>query len=122
MNVKIKDIPLNDRPRERLLNCGSNSLSNEELLSIILKTGTKNVSVKNIAVNLLKQIGDIKNLNNITLEELIKIKGIGKIKAIELIASIELGKRINETFESINEIKIINILFIVKKEKQFLRY
>ena len=71
MNVKIKDIPLNDRPRERLLNCGSNSLSNEELLSIILKTGTKNVSVKNIAVNLLKQIGDIKNLNNITLEELI---------------------------------------------------
>lgn len=121
MNVKIKDIPLNDRPRERLLNCGSNSLSNEELLSIILKTGTKNVSVKNIAINLLKQIGDIKNLNNITLEELMKIKGIGKIKAIELIASIELGKRINETFENINEIKIINPLNIYNYYKDKLK-
>lgn len=121
MNVKIKDIPLNDRPRERLINCGCSVLSNEELLSIILKTGTKDLSVKNVSSNLLKQIKDIKNLNNITLEELTKIKGIGKTKACELLASIELGKRINVSYENINEIKIINPINIYNYYKDKLK-
>ena len=52
-NITIKEMPLNERPRERLLNYGPNSLSNEELLSIILKTGTKDISVKNLSLLVL---------------------------------------------------------------------
>ena len=56
MNVGIKDIPIEERPRERLVNLGVENLSNEELLAILLKSGTKNVSVKVLASNILKQL------------------------------------------------------------------
>lgn len=93
----IKDIIKSERPRERLLNVGASSLSNEELLSIILKTGTKNISVKDLSRTVLNEIHDITNLRNITYNKLIKIKGIGSVKAIELLASLELGRRVYYT-------------------------
>lgn len=92
--LKIKDIPQDERPRERFIKYGVENLSNEELLSIILKTGTKDYSVKMLSQLILNEIKDIKNLKNITLNKLIQIKGIGKVKAIELMSSIELGKRV----------------------------
>lgn len=95
-NVLIKDLPLLDRPRERLYKYGSSSLSNEELLSIVLKSGYKSKSVKELSETLLKEIDDITNLKDISINKLISIKGIGKVKAITLIASIELGKRVYE--------------------------
>ena len=95
-NVLIKDLPLLDRPRERLFKYGSSSLSNEELLSIVLKSGYKSKSVKELSETLLKEIDDITNLIDISINKLISIKGIGKVKAITLIASIELGKRVYE--------------------------
>lgn len=106
MNIKIKEIPMNDRPRERLKNKGASALSDEELLAIILKTGTKEMSSKNVASNLLKEIKNISNLNDISLEKLTSFKGIGNVKAIELLASIELGKRINNYIDSIDKVKI----------------
>ncbi len=93
----IKDIIKSERPRERLLNVGASSLSNEELLSIILKTGTKNISVKDLSRIVLNEIHDITNLRDITYNKLIKIKGIGSVKAIELLASLELGRRVYYT-------------------------
>ncbi len=93
----IKDIIKSERPRERLLNAGASSLSNEELLSIILKTGTKNISVKDLSRTVLNEIHDITNLRDITYNKLIKIKGIGSVKAIELLASLELGRRVYYT-------------------------
>ena len=90
----IKDMLESERPRERLLNDGVESLSNEELLSIIIKTGTKNISVKELSRNILKELNNINDLKDITINKLINIKGIGKVKAIEIIASIELGKRV----------------------------
>lgn len=93
----IKDIIKSERPRERLLNVGASSLSNEELLSIILKTGTKNISVKDLSRTVLNEIHDITNLRDITYNKLIKIKGIGSVKAIELLASLELGRRVYYT-------------------------
>ena len=90
---KIKDIPLNERPRERLKEVGANNLTNIELLSIILKNGTKNINVKDLSLELLKKHNLIE-LKDISIKDLTKIKGIGETKAIELIASIELGKRI----------------------------
>ena len=67
--VLIKDIPLVDRPRERLRKLGPEALSNEELLSIILKTGTKNKSVKELSNDILKKINDIKDLKDISFNE-----------------------------------------------------
>ena len=106
MNVLIKDIPLNERPRERLINKGVEYLSNEDLLAILLKTGTKDYSVKTLASNILKQIENINNLKDINLESLIKIKGIGKAKACEILAAIELGKRLNQKIDNLNQIKV----------------
>ena len=106
MSVLIKDIPLNERPRERLINKGVEYLSNEDLLAILLKTGTKENSVKVLASNILKQLDNISNLKDINLERLIKIKGIGKAKACEILAAIELGKRLNQKIDNLNQIKI----------------
>lgn len=92
-NYKIKDIPLNERPRERLKEVGQSNLTNIELLSIILKSGTKEKNVKDLSIELLKKY-NLLELKDISINDLISIKGIGEAKAIELIASIELGKRI----------------------------
>ena len=94
--ILFKSIPAEERPRERLVMYGAKSLSNEELLMIILKTGTKQKSVKELATELLITSGGIQNLKNLNLSQLIKINGIGKVKAIEIEAIIELAKRINK--------------------------
>ena len=92
--MKIKEIPVQERPRERLINYGSENISNEDLLAILIKTGSKNNSVKEIANNILKKIENINNLDNISINTFNDIKGLGKVKTIELMAAIELGKRI----------------------------
>ena len=93
--MKFKELPNEDKPRERVILYGINNLSNEELLMIILKSGTKKTSVKELAAEVLKVTGGINNLKNITYQSLLKVEGIGKVKAIELVAIIELAKRIN---------------------------
>ena len=92
--INFKNIPNNDKPRERLYNYGSENLSNEELISIVLKTGSKNNSVKEVALKLLEVVGDIHKLKDIGINSLMKIDGIGKVKAIELKAALELGRRV----------------------------
>lgn len=89
-----------------MINKGVEYLSNEDLLAILLKCGTKDLSVKELANNILKEINNINNLKDINYEKLIKIKGIGKAKACEILASIELGKRINNKLNNISQIKI----------------
>lgn len=104
--VKIKDIPIYDRPCERLIRNGVENLSNEELLAIIFKTGTRGLSSKDLGSFLLSQIGDLNSLNKINYETLKKIKGIGQSKACNLLAAIELGKRINREVDNIINIKL----------------
>ena len=94
MNTLIKDIPVLDRPRERFIKYGVINLSNEELLSIVLKTGYKGYSVKDISNNILKEIKDITDLKDLSLNKLISINGIGEVKAITLLSAIELGRRV----------------------------
>ena len=89
----IKEIPKEERPRERLKEVGVENLTNVELLSIILKTGTKNKNVKELSIDILKEY-TMNDLRDISINDLIKIKGIGEVKAIELISAIEFGKRI----------------------------
>lgn len=104
MRLRIKDIEEESRPRERLINYGVEVLSNEELLAILLKTGNKENSAKDLAIILIKELNGIKNLNNINLEKLKSIKGIGPAKACEILASVELGKRINREISCLNNI------------------
>ena len=92
--INFKNIPESDKPRERLYQYGSENLSDEELISIILKTGTKGISVKEVSLKLLENVGDIKRLKDIGINTLMGINGIGRVKAIEIKAAIELGRRI----------------------------
>lgn len=103
MKIKIKDLPIKERPRERLIDFGPSSLSDEELLAIIIKSGSKEYSAKELAMNIIVKYEDLKKLVDITYEELLLIKGIGPAKAAFLLATFELAKRIN-----IKELKINN--------------
>lgn len=91
---KVKEIIESERPRERFLREGVEKLSNEDLLSIILKTGTYEKNVKELSLEILKKYNGISNLKNMKIETLKEIKGIGSVKAMELVATLELGKRI----------------------------
>ena len=117
--MKIKSIPITDRPRERLLEKGSSNLSNEELISIILNNGNKKNSVKEISNSLLEHIKDIRELKNMNYQELIKIKGIGNAKACILLALIELSNRMNQSINTLNNKKFNNpeIIFDYYKNK-----
>ncbi len=94
LNYKLKDLPKEERPRERLLEIGVRSLTNTELLSIILKTGTKDKNVKDLALDIMSEYKDFSKLKDASVSKLMNIKGIGKVKAIEIISAIELGRRV----------------------------
>ena len=98
--MKIKEIPKSERPREKLIKRGADSLSSSELLAIILGEGVKNVNANELAFVLLKEVRNIKNFVNLNYQELTKIKGIGLVKATKILAAVELGKRIFLTEEN----------------------
>lgn len=109
--MPIKNLPSGERPYEKLEMYGAEKLSNSELLAIIIKTGTK----EKTSVEIAKQILSIKKentennnmsfLNDVSVEELMKINGIGKVKAIQIKAICELAKRMSKPLE-ISKIKI----------------
>ncbi len=124
--MKIKEIPKSERPVERLLLNGSEFLSNEELLSILIKTGNREMSAKELSSLVLKECdGDLSRIN---FSMLSKIKGIGSIKSASILAGIELGKRVNRKIYSLNNVRIdsalivfdyYRFLFINKKQECF---
>ena len=92
----IKDLPLNERPREKLYRYGVKSLSNSELIAVIIRTGSKGDTAIQLAERIIS-LDDrgIGFLSDATIEELTDVKGIGNCKAAQLLAAIELGKRIS---------------------------
>ena len=102
----MKELPVLERPRERLINVGVENLSDEELLSIILKTGSKEMSVKELAAYILSNLGGIENLKNINYHEVKKIKGIGEAKACMLVALSEIARRMNRKVASLMGVKL----------------
>lgn len=101
MSLKIKEIPETERPYEKLELYGEKALSNAELLAIIIKTGTREETSVQIAQRILNlnydpQMGELNFLKNITLEELMQIKGIGRVKAIQIKAICELAIRMSK--------------------------
>lgn len=104
-SVLIKDVPQEERPRERLVKYGAKSLSTDDLIAIILKTGVRDYSSKYLAGEILKMVDDVSELKNITLNKLIKINGIGAVKAIEFLAALELGRRVYDSKPLDNNLK-----------------
>ena len=99
----LKELNKDDRPRERLINKGVKSLSDQELISLLLKEGIKNIDVKELANNILKEY-NINDLRYVTLEQLLKIKGIGISKASTILAAIEFEKQGEKEFRQAGEI------------------
>ena len=91
--MMIRDVHIADRPRERLIRQGAESLSNQELVAILLRTGTKEESVLVLANRVLSSFDKIQDLKHATIEEYTTVKGVGKAKAVQLLAAAEIGKR-----------------------------
>lgn len=92
--LMIRDFPQDERPRERFIQNGPQSLSNHELIALLLRTGTKEESVLQLSNRLLTQFEGLRMLKSATLEEITAIKGIGNAKAVQLLAAVELGRRV----------------------------
>jgi DNA repair protein RadC len=117
----LHDLPANERPRERLVKYGVESLSLQELLSLIFGRGVKGESVINISQKLISTFGSLDQLSETSIEELKKIKGLGLAKACQLKACFEISKRFIKE-ESLNKNKSIIIkspkdIFPLLKEK-----
>ena len=93
INLKIKEISENNRPREKLKKKGAEYLSDEELIAILLRCGNKEYSALELAYIILNKAGNLKRLFQMNYKELIKISGIKDSKASTILASIELAKR-----------------------------
>lgn len=118
---KLKDMALEERPREKMLLKGVKSLSNAELLAILLRTGTKNRNAIELADYIInKDLQGIRHLQDISIEELCKIDGIGLSKATQIKAALELGLRISSIRPS--KYKVKNPWDIYKYYMESLRY
>jgi len=91
----IRDFPLEERPRERFIREGAQSLSNQELIAILLRTGTKKESVLQLSERLIAHFDGLRMLKDATVEEITSINGIGEAKAIQLLAAVEIGRRVS---------------------------
>lgn len=99
MTLRIKELPSNERPYEKMKAFGEEVLSNAELLAIIIKTGTKEENSLQIANRVLSMISSFSDIYNLSIEDLKKIKGIGEVKAIQIKALCEIAKRISSSFD-----------------------
>lgn len=93
--IMMEDVPKNNRPRERLILEGADALSDQELLAILLGSGTRDESVLAMSMRMLKQFDGLRLLRDASVEELTKVRGIGDAKAVLLLAAFELGKRVH---------------------------
>ncbi|NLJ78751.1 MAG: DNA repair protein RadC [Tissierellia bacterium] len=117
----IKDLPMDERPREKLKKYGVEALSNAELLAVIIRTGYAEDTAIDLANRILSiDSSGIEFLSHATMEELMKIRGIGDCKAAQIQASIELGKRISSSRE--DKIKVNSPQVLVDLLMEKMRY
>lgn len=90
MSYKVNDLPLIERPREKLIKYGPERLENYELLSIILRVGSRDLGVIELAKRVLSQV----DVAEVTFQNLAEVRGLGKVQRCEIIAFVELGKRL----------------------------
>jgi len=123
--MKIKEIPQQNRPRERFLKLGPETLSDAELFAILLRTGTKGENVIDMSNRLIAEYG-LEKLFDCSLKELEKIKGIGPSKAMQILTMNEILKRVHLSEKQIKKIscaedvfKLMHDKLIDKKEEHF---
>lgn len=109
MSLKMKELPESERPYEKAQMYGIGMLSDSELLAIIIKCGTRedtSVSLAQKILNIQKKENqkDLRFLQDVSIEELMKIKGIGKVKAIQILATCELAKRMSKPIHSLKTV------------------
>ena len=126
MKIKMKELPISERPYEKLKTYGAEKLTNSELLAILIKSGTKDYTALDLANNVLKlnenkEKEDLSFLQDVSISELMNIKGIGEVKAIQILAVCELVKRINKPINKQN-IKIKDSKDVAKLLMNELRY
>ncbi len=93
-NISIKDWADDDRPREKLLIKGKGALSDAELIAILIGSGNRDESAVDLSKRILQSLGNnLNKLAKLSVNDLVKFKGIGEAKAISIIASLELGRR-----------------------------
>jgi DNA repair protein RadC len=96
-SIKISELAEEDRPREKLLLKGKSSLSDAELIAILIGSGTPTISAVDLSRNILRDVGyDLAALAKMSIKDLTKFKGIGEAKAISIVAAMELGRRRKE--------------------------
>lgn len=122
--LKIKEMPVYERPYEKLEKYGADTLSDAELLGIIIKSGIKGENSVQVAQRVINENKDQKGfyfLERMSIDELTKIKGIGKVKAIQLKAIFEMAKRINNN-ANVNKIKITTPKSAYEELSRYLKY
>lgn len=92
--LKIREMPQDERPREKLQAHGANALADAELIAILLRTGVIGTNVVDLARELLKRYGTLRELSRCSVDELSKIRGVGPAKALHLVAAFGLGQRL----------------------------
>ena len=103
--MKLKNYPLEERPREKAFHHGIESLNNIEWLALVLRTGNKQESAIELAQRVINEIGGFRYLHDINYYQLIQIKGIKQAKAIEVLAIIEIAKRLDKQPVAMSAIK-----------------
>jgi DNA repair protein RadC len=92
-NIRIKDLPDSERPRERLVARGADALSSAELIAILLRTGLKGASAIEVAGQMLKKFGTLDSLARASVADLRQVKGVGRDKAVTLVAAFTLARK-----------------------------
>lgn len=125
--LKMKDLPLSERPYEKLEKLGAEMLSNAELLAIIIRTGSQSETSVALAQRIIKQDDGGKGLaflHDVSLDQLRTIRGIGKVKAIQIKALMELSKRVASSFRLDNKTAITSpedICALLMEEMRYLK-
>ena len=94
--LKMQEVPLGDRPRERLRDRGARALRSAELLAILLRTGGEGVSAVELGEELLRHFGGLESISRATVAGLSRVRGVGETKAIQILAAFELGVRLQQ--------------------------
>jgi len=119
----IKELPEEERPREKLVKYGAEKLSNAELLAVIIRLGMAKRTAVELAQDVLNFFDGLKGLVDLKVEELVSLKGIGEVKSSQIIALIELSKRIHAS--SYTEKPVIqnpqNVVSLIMPKLRFLK-
>ena len=114
--MKIQHLLPNERPRERLLRYGPQTLSTLELLAILLSSGNQKANVLELASNLLSRFQSLSELAEASLEELLQVEGIGRAKALQIQAAFSLGKRLEKKEEDLCLEDLPGVIRVISQE------